>query len=102
MEGNLIPGLVNMAEECLGKLGRPLTTLMVLMAVLDVSAWGAHMVWSKIVSPILDVSGVSTDSEVLAAVGLFTTLTLITLAVVLVFTYISEGIRSRGLGTKLE
>ncbi|MDO8749689.1 MAG: hypothetical protein Q7K03_00885 [Dehalococcoidia bacterium] len=48
----LLPGLVRVMEERLGKLGRPLTTVVVLCLALGASAWGLKSFWDYMVFPI--------------------------------------------------
>ena len=65
----LIPGLVAVAEERLGKLGRPLTTLVILFACLGVIFWGASLVFKEGVAPLLEFLGsdvANTPAAVLA------------------------------------
>ena len=101
MEGSLIQGLVTVMEERLGRFGRPFTTIMVVVVGLGITAWGGHMVWSKIVQPILNLSGVDTNPELLSAIGLFVTIASIMAAIILLITYVSEKIRSRSFDTRL-
>ena len=43
-------------EERLGRLGRPLSTLVLLAAALGIIAWGFHQVWSKVIGPLVRVA----------------------------------------------
>ena len=50
---DLLPGLVRVIEERLGRFGRPFTTLIVVFAGLGVVAWGYERIVSAWVGPIL-------------------------------------------------
>lgn len=47
----LLPGLVRVMEERLGKFGRPLTTVLVICLALGASAWGIRLFWDNLASP---------------------------------------------------
>ena len=58
---DLLPGLIKMMEERLGRFGRPLSTLVVLAAALGIIAWGFHQVWVKIITPVVRVVYTNND-----------------------------------------
>ena len=102
MAEELIPGLVKVAEERLGILGRPLTTAMVIAAIIGIIAWGADQAISKIVSPVLTLTGISADSELLGSIVLLSTLTVFLVASVLLTVYLSGRIRSGSANERLQ
>ncbi len=48
----LLPGLVRVMEERLGRFGRPLTTVMVINLALGASSWGLKLFWDNAIYPI--------------------------------------------------
>ena len=47
-----LPGLVRLMEERLGKVGRPLTTIVIISLALGAIAWGLRLFWDNAISPI--------------------------------------------------
>ena len=47
-----LPGLVRLMEERLGKVGRPLTTIVIISLALGATAWGLKLFWDNAISPI--------------------------------------------------
>ncbi|MFC1995011.1 hypothetical protein ACFLVK_01230 [Chloroflexota bacterium] len=48
----LLPGLVRIMEEKLGRFGRPLVIVVVISLALGAIAWGIRLFWDNAVSPI--------------------------------------------------
>ena len=77
MAEELLPGLVKVAEERLGRLGRPFTTLIIISAGLGIIAWGVAQVYKSVVAPIITFFGATVDPDLAES--------LIALAGVLIF-----------------
>ena len=98
----LIPGLVKVAEARLGKVGRPLTTAMVFLAIVGIMAWGADMVFSKIIAPVLKVTGIHEDSELMASIAILIILTIVVVGAVVFTSYGVQWIKDSRLRARLQ
>ena len=63
MVEDLLPGLVKVIEERLGPIGRPVTTFLVIVIVLAITAWGLNLFWEKAVEPVSTVVESTLESE---------------------------------------
>lgn len=52
MHEGLLEGLIRVLEERLGRIGRPLTTIVVICLALEFSSWGLKLFWDNAASPI--------------------------------------------------
>ena len=102
MTEELVPGLVRVSEERLGIAGRPLTTLMVLSAVVGITSWGVKQFFTSIVDPVLRIFGLHADSELVGAITILATLTLFIVASIFVTVYGVDWLRRRGVNARLQ
>ena len=71
---DLLPGLVKLMEDRLGRAGRPVTTAFILLVVLGVSALMIDLIYTKVAKPVVSVFYVESVSvnlvEILMAYGI--------------------------------
>ena len=83
------------------RIGRPLSTLMVLMAILGIIAWGASMVYKTFIGPIIAYAGVNIDpDQAEALIGLASAAAIFGVVVFAGF-YAADWLRNRGVGARL-
>ena len=73
--GDFLPGVFQMIEDRFGRMGRPLTTGLLGLFALAISAWCVGLIYTNIVGPILKATGTEVGQElantVIAWVSLF-------------------------------
>ena len=57
MNEELLPGLVRVIEERMGRFGRPFTTTIVVFAGMAIIAWAISVIFKTFVTPVLDALG---------------------------------------------
>ena len=102
MGEELLPGLVKVIEERMGKLGRPFTTAIILAAGVGVIAWGFGVFYSNILAPILELVGVTVDSGLVRSLVAFAVLLFIVAVFILVVYYGIGWIGRRGVNARLQ
>ena len=101
MGEELLPGLVKVIEERLGPLGRPFTTLMVILAGLGVMAWGCKEIYQAFVTPILDAVGVEPGPDAVEQALAFVGLVGFIAIVLWLAVYASDRIQGRRFSSRL-
>ena len=102
MGEELLPGLVKVIEERMGRLGRPFTTAMVILAGLGVMAWGGGIFFRNVIAPIVAFAGVAIDQELVASFVILAIVLAIFGGAVILTVYGVERIRGRGTDARLE
>ena len=101
MGEELLPGLVQVIEERLGRAGKPFTTLIIVSAGLGIIAWGCSAIYSNAIAPLVEFLGLGVDAELAKAlIGLAVVLGILGL-MVLLFTYAVRQISGRGLRDRI-
>lgn len=101
MGEELLPGLVKVIEERMGKLGRPFTTLIILAAGFGIIAWGVGMIYTHILAPSLRVLGITADSGLGESLVILSMILLI-MAMFILAVYFGIGwIGRRGVNARL-
>ena len=100
MGEELLPGLVKVMEERLGRFGRPFTTAIVIVAGCGIIAWGLGMVFNFI-SPVFMLAGRTFSLEIGEAL-LGTASVLIFFALLFLFLfYVAGRMSSRSMRARV-
>ncbi len=100
MGEELLPGLVKVIEERMGRMGRLFTTLIIFAAGAGIVAWGFGVVYEKVVTPaakVLGIAGVTLDPELTEGLIAVAILLFIVAVFILVLSYGLSWIRGRGM-----
>lgn len=54
----LLPGMVRMMDERFGRMGRPITTVLLFLLAMAIMAWCLGMIWDKFLAPVLKFFGI--------------------------------------------
>ena len=101
MGEELLPGLVKVIEERMGKMGRPFTTVIIVAAGVGIIAWGLGVFYSNILVPAFKMLGVTLDSGLVSSLVALSLLLLIVAVFVLAVYYGIGWIGRRGVNARL-
>ena len=101
MGEELLPGLVKVIEERMGKLGRPFTTAIIVTAGLGVISWGVGMIYTNLLAPSFRLVGTTVDSGLVSSLVILSLLLLIIAVFVLMVYYGMSWIGRRGVNARL-
>ena len=98
----LLPGLVKVIEERMGKLGRPFTTVIIVAAGFGIIAWAIGAIINNLLAPSLSLVGVTVDSRLVQSLVSFALLLAI-VAIFILAVYFGIGwIGRRGVNARLK
>ena len=97
----MLPGLVKVIEERMGKMGRPFTTVIIVAAGVGIIAWGLGVFYKNILVPVFDLLGVTLDSGLVSSLVALSLLLFIVAVFVLAVYYGIGWIGRRGVNARL-